>query len=113
MTFSILLAAAVSATPPANPPAVPAPPFEDASSLDDQSLGKATAREDLNQLAVNTQTASVSSNSVSGVTNTGTATFADQAFQNVSGLTVINANTGNNVAINGAITVNLTISPPQ
>lgn len=86
-------------------------PFGSAAPLNNQRLSAATAREDLNSQAVSQLTASSSSNSVSGNSQTGNATFRDNAFANVSGLTVINSNTGNNVAINGAITVNLTIAP--
>jgi len=91
--------------------AAAAAPFGAVVPLDNERLSAATAREDVNSQAVSQLTASSSSNSVSGNTQTGNASFSDNAFANVSGLTVINSNTGNNVAINGAITVNLTITP--
>ena len=102
---SVMVAPASSDLPSADAP------FGQAVPLDVATLGTTTAREDLNQIAVSNQTAQVSSSSVSGTTQTGNTTFSDNAFANVSGLTVINANTGNNAAINGAITVNLTIVP--
>jgi len=115
LTMMLLIAAAAiglaAAAPQDGTSPAPTAPFATAVPLSEGGLAAATAREDVNQLAINRQTASVSSSSVSGTTQTGNASFAGNAFSNVSGLTVINANTGNNVAINGAITVNLTITP--
>jgi hypothetical protein len=112
MIFDILISAAVSAAPalPVQAAAQPTP-FAQAAQMNDQALAGATAREDINQIANSEQAASVSESSVSGTVQTGSTTFSDNAFQNVSGLTVVNANTGNNVAINGAITLNVAISP--
>lgn len=111
MTFFLLLAAAT----PSQPPVVveKAKPFASAKSLDVAELARQTAREDIAQIANSEQTASVSRNTVQGQSQTGNATFADNAFQNISGFTVVNANTGNNSAINGAIVVNVTITPAQ
>lgn len=111
MTLFLLLAAA-------SPEQVPgdlkkASPFAAAKSLDSAELAKQTAREDIAQIANSEQTATVSRNTVEGQSQTGNATFAGNAFQNVSGFTVVNANTGNNSAINGAIVVNVTITPAQ
>ncbi len=43
------------------------------------------------------------------MSTTGEIRIADQALQNASGLTVINNNTGNNVAMNASLNVNLVI----
>lgn len=108
MIFELILFAAAGASQPG---AVTPSGFEGASIVDEATLAKSTAREDVNQMANSEQTAEVSSSSVSGNVETGTAAFSDNAFQNVSGLTVVNANTGNNVAINGSIVVNVSLSP--
>ena len=39
--------------------------------------------------------------------------LSDNAFQNATGLTVINANTGNNVAMNASLTVNVVMTAPE
>ena len=83
--------------------------FGSARSVDDGALDQATAREDLSLVAQSQQAASVSNNSVNGTSRTGEVTISDNAFQNASGLTVLNANTGNNVAMSGSINVNVTI----
>jgi hypothetical protein len=111
MTLILLLAAA-------SPEQAPAKiennrPFATARSLDSAELARQTAREDIAQIANSEQAATASRNTVEGQSQTGNATFADNAFQNVSGFTVVNANTGNNSAINGAIVVNVTITPAQ
>lgn len=103
MFLQIFLLAALGAEPQAA--------FITQGAVDEAVLEQSTAREDVNQISTSEQSASVSSSSVNGVSETGTATFSDNAFQNVSGLTVVNANTGNNVAINGAIVVNVSIVP--
>ena len=80
-------------------------------ALDDADLGAQAGRADLSQEARNSQTAGVSGSSVNGTSRTGAVTIDGNAFQNMSGLTVVNANSGNNVAMNGAMTVNVAISP--
>lgn len=86
-------------------------PFGDA--LTEEALGGVAGREDRQQAATAQQTAGVSRNSVGDNVTTGEARIADNAFQNMSGLSVINVNTGNNVAINAAMNVNISISPGQ
>jgi hypothetical protein len=119
MLIHILAAALVTGVQSSAPPEATAPkptlaaPFSDKNVVSDLALATATAREDLGQLANNDQTAAVSNSRVSGNVETGSASFSDNAFQNVSGLTVVNANTGNNVAINGAIVLNVAITPAQ
>jgi hypothetical protein len=116
----VLAPTAGLATSPAEP--VPAPPaapteadtpFADGKVADDDALNGATAREDLSLVARSEQANTVSRNSVSGVTTTGEISIADNAFQNASGLTVINANTGNNVAMNASLNVNIVMTGPQ
>ena len=87
----------------------PNPMFGEAVS--DQSLQAIAGREDTNQIATNAQTAGVSRNSVGDNVQTGDARIADNAFQNLSGLSILNVNTGNNVAINAAMSVNIALHP--
>lgn len=91
-----------------------APPlFADTRRTDDAALGRATAREDLSQVAQSQLTSTVSNNSVSGTSTTGNISISGNALENASGLTIINANSGNNVGMNAAINVNIVMTPPQ
>jgi len=89
-----------------------AAPFA-APALGDALLGGIAGREDTAQAASADQTAGVSHNSVGDNVRTGDAKIADNAFQNMSGLSILNVNTGNNVAINAAMNVNIAITPAQ
>jgi hypothetical protein len=64
---------------------------------------------DLSIAALSEQSGTVSNNSVNGNSVTGTISFDGQAFQNMNGLGVISANTGNNVSINSTMQVNIAI----
>ena len=90
----------------------PATPFR-AAALGDTALGSVAGREDTTQLATATQSAGVARNSVGDNVRTGDAKIADNAFQNLSGLSILNVNTGNNVAINAAMNVNIALHPAQ
>ena len=87
-----------------------ATPF-DAAAIIDGDLQMIAGREDTSQIATASQTAGVSRNSVGDNSTTGDARVSDNAFQNLSGLSILNVNTGNNVAINAAMNVNITITP--
>ena len=87
-------------------------PFAGAA-VADATLGTVAGREDTAQLATATQSAGVARNSVGDNVTTGDARISDNAFQNLSGLSVINVNTGNNVAINAAMNVNIAVHPGQ
>lgn len=82
-----------------------------ATALGEDALGAIAGREDVAQVATAVQTAGVSRNSVGDHVATGDARIADNAFQNMSGLSILNVNTGNNVAINAAMNVTISISP--
>ena len=106
------VAASGSAAPTAAAPSVPAAdaaPF--GAPLATATLGETTAREDLAQIVQNDQVAGVSNNQINGPSTTGSVTIDGNAFQNMSGLAVISANSGNNVAINAALNVNVNITP--
>ena len=86
----------------------PATPFA-TSALADDALHGVAGREDTQQAATANQTAGVSHNSVGDHVQTGDAQIDGNAFQNMSGLSILNVNTGNNVAINAALNVNISL----
>lgn len=86
-------------------------PFASTAAIDETALAGIAGREDVNQAALANQTAGVADNSVGDNVRTGDARIDGQAFQNVSGLSLLNVNTGNNVAINAAMNVTIAISP--
>lgn len=88
-------------------------PFAGSAIASDEVLDQATAREDLSVVAESRQTSNVSNNSINGNSVTGDVSLSDNAFQNASGLTLINANSGNNVSMNASINVNIVSTPPQ
>lgn len=88
-----------------------AAPFAGQKAASTEILDRATAREDMSQVATSTQTSTVTGNSVNGTSTTGDLSFSDTAFQNASGLTVINANSGNNVSMNASLNVNIVMVP--
>ena len=99
-------------------PAADDTPFADLSGaalapLPGESLAAIAGREDVNQTVNSRNAATVASNSVGNNSQTGVVSISDNAFQNLSGLSVININTGNNVAVNAAINVNISFSGVQ
>lgn len=109
---ALLGALAVAAMPApslAQEPAAPAPVF--GTALADGTLGSIAGRKDSAQLATATQSAGVARNSVGDNVRTGDAKIGDNAFQNLSGLSILTVNTGNNVAINSAMNVNIALHP--
>ncbi len=84
--------------------------FDAEARVEDNALNRVAGREDVNQLALANQNNEVSHNSVIGNSTTGTVQIEGNAFQNISGLSIISANSGNNVAINSALNVNISLS---
>ncbi len=82
-----------------------------ASAVDESVLQASAGREDVTQLSQAELQAEVAGNSVGDNAVTGTAQIDGNAFQNMSGLSILNINTGNNVAINAAMNVNISITP--
>jgi hypothetical protein len=80
-------------------------------ALPSAALERVTGREDVAQLAQSDHTATVTENSIGDNSVTGDVGVTDSAFQNLSGLSVININTGNNVAVNAAINLNISLTP--
>ncbi|MBC9033917.1 hypothetical protein IAG41_16110 [Sphingomonas sp. JC676] len=91
-------------------PAVAEEPFTQAP-VSEETLKAIAGREDLTMIAKAQQTAGVSRNSVGDNVVTGEVRISDNAFQNMNGLSMVNVNTGNNVAINSAMNVAIAISP--
>lgn len=91
-------------------PATATEPF--AAAVTEADLGQVTGRENTATLAaIATQRNTVSGNSVTGNSVTGSVTIDGNAFQNLQGLAVISANSGNNVAINSAMNVTINLAP--
>ena len=87
--------------------------FAETAVANDDALEAATAREDISLVARSEQASNVSNNSIDGASTTGEIRFSDTAFSNASGLTTINANSGNQVSMNASINVNIVMTPPQ
>ncbi len=74
-------------------------------------LAKVTGREASDAMVANSQnSAVVSGNSIGDNSTTGDVSVTDNAFSNVSGISMINMNTGNASSINAAMNVNLQIN---
>lgn len=86
-------------------------PFGEAAAIPAVELGVITGMADTNMEVRAQNTSTVSHNSVSGQSQTGTISFDAQAFQNMSGLALLSANTGNNVSINSSLNVNVAVRP--
>ena len=82
-----------------------------AQAVSEEALRSTAGREDLTQVSQADLKAGVANNSVGDNAVTGSARIDGNAFQNMSGLSILNVNTGNNVAINAAMNVNISISP--
>lgn len=81
-------------------------------AVDEADLGAVTGREDTGtMIASATQRNTVQNNSVTGTSTTGSVTIDGNAFQNLQGLAVISANSGNNVAMNAAMNVTVNLAP--
>ena len=101
-----------AASAQAQPDAPANSPFASAAVSDD-TLQSIAGREDTLQYSQADLKAGVTNNSVGDHAVTGAAEIDGNAFQNMSGLSILNVNTGNNVAINAAMNVNISISPGQ
>lgn len=85
----------------------------DAPALEEGTLKSIAGREDVNQISQSQNTSTVTDNSLGDNSITGEIRVDNNAFQNLSGLALLNMNTGNNVAINSAMNVNISINPGQ
>ena len=87
------------------------PVFDPTAAVPASALAAITGKANLAQLSIANQENSVAGNSVIGNSTTGAVAIDGNAFQNLNGLAVINANSGNNVAINSSLNVNVAILP--
>jgi len=85
--------------------------FGSAAKLSTDALAGITGRDDIAMSVRANNDATVSRNSVGANSVTGTINFGQDAFGSLSGLSVLSANTGNNVAINSSLNVNVSIRP--
>lgn len=83
----------------------------DSVAVGDNDLGRIAGKVDLSQAVIAENSATVAGNQVIGNSTTGVINIADNAFQSLNGLAIISANTGNNVAINASLNVNVAIRP--
>jgi len=82
-----------------------------ATAVSDGDLGNTAGREDTGaMIASATQRNTVANNSVTGDSVTGNVEIDGNAFQNLQGLAVISANSGNNVAISSAMNVTINLA---
>ncbi len=101
----LLLVAPVAA------PLAAQPLFPEAPPMADDALGAIAGREGTALLAQSTQAGTVADNSVGDNVTTGAVQIDGQAFQNLQGLSLLNVNTGNNVAMNTSMNVTIAINP--
>lgn len=81
-------------------------------AVSDKELQASAGKADLSQLSQAHNAATVANNSVNGTSTTGGIVIDGNAMQHMTGLAVMNANTGNNVAINATMNVNIAIIRP-
>ncbi len=100
----VLAPVAAAATPdsavPTGTPALAEGPFGAGARMAGKDLAAVTGRADTAMVIRANNTSTVSNNSVSGNSQTGSIAFDERAFANLSGLSLLSANTGNNVSIN-------------
>jgi hypothetical protein len=86
------------------------PPFG-SGAVAATELSTITGRSDTAQEIRAQNSSNVSHNSVTGQSQTGAISFDAGAFQAMTGLSLLSANTGNNVSINSSLNVNVSILP--
>jgi len=113
MNSAIILAAIAGLAMVAAPAgAQETPPAFGEAAVDGADLGAVTGRADVGSLIARAdQQNVVAGNSVVGTSTTGTVAIDGNAFQNLQGLAVISANSGNNVAMNAAMNVTINMAP--
>ena len=89
---------------------IDASPFGSSAAIDNSDLSTVTGQSDLAQVVSAQNTSNVSGNTVSGNSQTGAIQFDGGSFQNLNGLSLLSANTGNNVSINSSLNVNVAIN---
>lgn len=79
--------------------------------VDDSQLRAVSGKAELSQIATAEISGKVANNTINGDSTTGTIQFDASSFQGMNGLSILSANTGNNVSINSAMNVNVTVHP--
>jgi hypothetical protein len=85
---------------------------EDELSLTRGGAGLTITAGDNATVAGSSQDATSTNNSVEGSV-TGNSSISDGAFQGSNGFVILNSNTGNNVAINSSMNVNIIMPSPN
>lgn len=98
------------ATAPASAQPVSPGPTPVADTLLAEARGMADVRL-VEQTTTIESTGTVEGNTINGDFTTGMVTLGNGALDNFNGLALFNINTGNNVAINSSMTVNVAIQP--
>ena len=80
-------------------------------AVSDTELSAVVGKADLAQTVRANNSAILTNNQVNGNSVTGGISIDGQALSNLNGLAIISANTGNNVAINSSLNVNVSIRP--
>ena len=108
-TFGVALLCGFAAAP-ASGQTAPSDPVPIADSLLAETRGMADIRV-VEQTTTVTNSGTVEGNTINGNFTTGTVNLSNGALDNFNGLALFSINTGNNVAINSAMTVNVSIQP--
>ena len=91
-------------------PAAAAVPF-DAAPVTEAALGEIAGKAGDPMQIIADNRSVVADNHIVGNVATGGVSIDGNAFQSLNGLAIVNANTGNNVAINASLNVNVAITP--
>lgn len=115
LQLTVFMGLAALASPAFAQSGAPTPatsPFANAP-LDDAALSRVSGRDGTPTWVSShsSSNADVGGNSVGDGSPTGTLSVSDNAFQNVTGISMVNLNTGNNSAINASMNINVVISP--
>lgn len=100
---------AAGAEPETAPPPQSQSPFGEAHAVDGAALQSIAGMANLEMIATANNSSVVTGNSVNGQSVTGQIVIDGQSFQNMNGLSILTANSGNNVSINAAMNVNVSI----
>ena len=114
MKIAFGLAAAgflLASTSPASAQSADQNPFGAVPSVAGDQLATMTGQANVAEQIRANNTSTVANNTVEGNSVTGDINFGNGAFQNLNGLSVLSANSGNNVAINASLNVNVAVRP--
>lgn len=91
-------------------PALAQSAFGEEALVEDTDLSRVAGREDLNQFILSDQKTTVSQNTIGNNSTTGSVQIDGNAFQNLSGMSVITANSGSQVAITSQMFVTISLA---